>query len=227
MSPGKSWVPTRKLVPNLLDKQKYVVHYRNLQLYKKHGLVITKVHKIISFTPSAWLRPWIELCNEQRRSAKSDFESDLAKLQANATFGKNGERKKPRKHKTSGRPQQTVESSQQGHAFRQSQIVNPDLVMVRAARKKVTLNKPIAVGFSILEISIFIMYQFYYKHLKAQYGDRCTLLFTDTDSLCCEIQTDDLHKDMGSTWTYTTPAIFPRPPPVFRGKPPCAWQNEE
>ena len=36
MSPGKSWVPTRKLVPNLLDKQKYVVHYRNLQLYKKH-----------------------------------------------------------------------------------------------------------------------------------------------------------------------------------------------
>jgi len=75
-------------VPNLLDKQKYVVHYRNLQLYKKHGLFITKVHKIISFTQSAWLRPWIELCNEHQRSAKSDFESDLAKLQANVTFGK-------------------------------------------------------------------------------------------------------------------------------------------
>ena len=112
MSPGKSWVPTRKLVPNLLDKQKYVVHYRNLQLYKKHGLVITKVHKIISFTQSAWLRPWIELCNEQRRSAKSDFESDLAKLQANATFGKTMDNVRNR---VNIRPQQTAESSQQGH----------------------------------------------------------------------------------------------------------------
>jgi len=81
--------------------------------------------------------------------------------------------------------------------FRQSQIVNPELVMVRAARKKVTLNKPIGVGFSILEISKFIMYQFYYEHLKAKYGYRCMLLFTDTDSLCCEIETDDLHRDMG------------------------------
>jgi len=70
------------------------------------------------------------------------------------------------------------------------------LVMVRGARTKITLNKPIAVGFSILEISKFIMYSFYYAHLKAKYADRCTLLFTDTDSLCCEIRTDDLYADM-------------------------------
>jgi len=68
---------------------------------------------------------------------------------------------------------------------------------VRAARQKVKLDKPIAVGFSILEISKHIMYQFYYEHLKAKYGDRCTLLFTDTDSLFCEIQTDDLHRGHG------------------------------
>ena len=40
------------------------------------------------------------------------------------------------------------------------------------------------------------MYSFYYDHLKAKYADRCTLLFTDTDSLCCEIRTDDLYADM-------------------------------
>jgi len=44
--------------------------------------------------------------------------------------------------------------------------------MVRGARTKITLNKPIAVGFSILEISKFIMYSFYYDHLKAKYADR-------------------------------------------------------
>jgi len=41
------------------------------------------------------------------------------------------------------------------------------------------------------------MYQFYYGYLKAKYQDRCSLLFTDTDSLCCEIQTQDLYRDMG------------------------------
>ena len=153
MSPGKSWVPTRKLVPNLLDKQKYVVHYRNLQLYKKHGLLITKVHKIIFFTQSAWLRPWIELCNEQRRSAKSDFESDHAKLQANATFGKTTENVRNRVNiRLVADPNKLLKAVSK-FTFRQSQIVNPDLVMVRAARQKVKLDKPIAVGFSILEIS--------------------------------------------------------------------------
>ena len=84
-------------------------------------------------------------------------------------------------------------------SFRRSEIVNDDLVMVRSARTKVTLNKPITVGFAILEISKYIMYSFYYDHLKHKYGDRCSLLFTDTDSLCCEIQTDDLYSDMGDS----------------------------
>jgi len=81
-------------------------------------------------------------------------------------------------------------------SFRESEIINQDLVMVRGTRTKITLNKPIAVRFSILEISKFIMYSFYYDHLKAKYADRLTLLFTDTDSLCCEVRTDDLYADM-------------------------------
>ena len=80
--------------------------------------------------------------------------------------------------------------------FRQSEIVNDELVMVRGARLKVKLDKPIAVGFTILEISKLIMYRFYYEYLKAKYVERCTLLFTDTDSLCCLIETQDLYEDM-------------------------------
>ena len=54
-------------------------------------------------------------------------------------------------------------------SFRQSEIINPDLVMVRAARGKVTLNKPIAVGFSVLELSKLIMYRFFYEYIKPKY----------------------------------------------------------
>jgi len=51
-------------------------------------------------------------------------------------------------------------------SFRQSEIINNDLAMVRAAPQRVTLNKPITVGLAILEISGYIMYSFYYDHLK-------------------------------------------------------------
>ena len=82
-------------------------------------------------------------------------------------------------------------------SYREAKIINPDLVMVRAARQKVLLNKPIAVGFCILELSKLVMYRFYYDYLKPKYGQWCVLLFTDTDSLCCQIETPDLFRDMG------------------------------
>jgi len=80
-------------------------------------------------------------------------------------------------------------------AFRRAEIINDDLTMVRGARRRVTLNKPIFVGFSILEISKSIMYHFYYDYLKPKYGDKCTLLFTDTDSSCCHILTENMYQD--------------------------------
>ena len=199
LDPSRPWRPSQKLIPNLLDKKNYVLHYRNLQLYTRHGLIATKIHRILSFTQKAWLKPWIDLCNAQRRAARSEFESDLAKLQANATFGKTMEQvRRIVNIRLIADPNRAIKAVAKP-SFRMSEIVNPDLVMVRAARTKVKLNKPIAVGFAILEISKNIMYGFYYDHLKVKYRDRCSLLFTDTDSLCCEIQTADLYADMGDS----------------------------
>jgi len=157
LDPSRPWIPTKKLVPNLLNKTKYVTHYRNLQLYVSHGLVVTKIHRILSFTQQAWLKPWIELCNEQRRAARSDFESDLAKRQANATFGKTMEQVRHRVNIRLIADANKLTKAVSKISFRQSEIINSELVMVRAARTKVKLNKPIAVGFAILEISKLII----------------------------------------------------------------------
>jgi len=65
-----------------------------------------------------------------------------------------------------------------------------------------------AVGFAILELSKLIMYQFYYDVMKRKYGDRCSLLFTDTDSLCMAILTDDWFRDMQANLDYFDTSNF-------------------
>ena len=47
-----------KLIPNLRNKKKYVVHYENLKLYERLGLKITKIHRGIKFEESAWLKEY-------------------------------------------------------------------------------------------------------------------------------------------------------------------------
>ena len=71
-----------------------------------------------------------------------------------------------------------------------------NLVWVRMGESKVCLNKPIYIGQAILDLSKTLMYKFHYGYVNPKYGDRARLLFTDTDSLCYRIQTEDFYKDI-------------------------------
>ena len=73
-----------KLVPNLQPKIRYVLHYRNLQLYLSLGMQLTKVHKVLKFDQTAWMAPYIAQNTELRKLAKNDFEKDFFKLMNNA-----------------------------------------------------------------------------------------------------------------------------------------------
>ena len=79
--------PAPKLVPNLMSKTKYVIHFANLKLYLRLGMQLTKVHRIISFRQSAWMKPFIDFNTRMRQGANNDFDKDLYKLMSNSVYG--------------------------------------------------------------------------------------------------------------------------------------------
>ena len=87
----------KKLVCDLGNKKKYVVHIKSLKQALNHGLKLEKVHRIIEFSQKAWLKPYIDMNTELRKLAKDDFEKYLFKLMNNAVLLKTMEN--VRKHR--------------------------------------------------------------------------------------------------------------------------------
>ena len=73
-------------------------------------------------------------------------------------------------------------------------IFDKTLIAVHMKKTKLYFNKPVYLGMSILDLSKSLMYDFHYNYIKAKYGDKAKLLFTDTDSLAYEIKTKDCYK---------------------------------
>ena len=77
--------------------------------------------------------------------------------------------------------------------FISQKIIDKNVVAVHCSKKVLTLNKPIYVGFCILELSKLLMYQFHYHYVLKTF-DNAKLLFTDIDSLVYEIRDGNVHE---------------------------------
>ena len=77
-----------KSVPNLMPKHNYGVHYKSLQYYLSQGLILKKVHRILEFKQSAWMKPYIDFNTQKRKEATNEADKTLFKLVSNAVYGK-------------------------------------------------------------------------------------------------------------------------------------------
>ena len=185
-----------KLIPNLGDKKKYVLHYENLKQYLKLGLKLTHIHRGIKFKESPWLEKYISFNTKLRTEAKNEFEKDFFKLMNNAVFGKTMENIRNRVDVKLVNNKKQAEKLSAKPNFKHCNIFSEDLVAIHMKKTKLDFDKPVYLGMCILDLSKTLMYDFHYNYIKKKYGDKAKLLLTDTDSFMYEIQTEDFYKDI-------------------------------
>ena len=158
-----NYKPTQKLVCDVTNKQKYMIHYRMFKFYTKMGMKVTHIHTIYFSKQSPWL------ANTQKRiKAKTNFENDLYKLLNIAFFGKTMENVRDRVNL------EFIDHSQvQQIIKRQSKLSFKGIVywysvfsVYKFDKEKTVFDKPVYLGFTVLELSKLLMYEFYYNTLE-------------------------------------------------------------
>ena len=191
---------SKKLLLTLEDKKNYVVHYRNLQFYLEQGMKLKHVHRVLEFEQERWMEPYIRMNTEFRKNAKSDFEKNFYKLMNNSVFGKTMENLRNRVDIRIVCSNETdkIRKLVASPLYSRHVPFSNDMMGIDMRKSKLLLDKPVYTGMTILDNSKILMYDFFYNKLKKQYGPRCELLYTDTDSLLLEIEMDDVYKDIKS-----------------------------
>ena len=208
---------SEKLLLTLEDKSNYVVHYRNLQFYLKQGMKLKRVHRVLEFEQECWMEPYIRMNTGFRKNAKSDFEKNFYKLMNNSVFGKTVENLRNRvdikivRSNETGKIRKLVASPFYSRHF---MFLN-DLFGIDMRKSRLLLNKPVYTGMTILDNSKILMYDFFYNELKKKYGPKCELLYTDTDSLLVEIETDDVYKDIEKNKDLYDTSDYPKEHPLY------------
>ena len=204
-----------KPIPTLRDKKVYMLHYRNLQLYLDLGLKIKKIHRVLKFDQSPWLKQYIDFNTEKRKNAKNSFEKDFFKLMNNSVFGKTMENLCKKVDIRQVTNEKKLDKLTAKPTYVSSKIFNENLMAVHKVKETLTLNRLAYVGMCILDLSKMLMYNFHYNYIKKKYDNRARLLFTDTDSLAYEIEAEDMYKDFWNDKGMFNKSDYPENSPYY------------
>lgn len=190
-----------KLLLDFEDKKNYVIHYTYLKQALRNGLRVSKVHRILRFKQSAYLKPFIDKNNALRSATRNQFKKDLWKLFNNATFGKSVERTENRRTVKLTTKWNTADQSISASKliarpnFHSYSIFSEDFVAIEMKPLKIKLDRPNYIGMVVLDHSRDIMYKFFYDYLKKKFADKLRLIYVDTDAFLFKTEVPDF-KDM-------------------------------
>ena len=186
-------VDVKKLIPNLRHKTKYVLHYRNLQLYLFLGMKLIKIHRMLKFKQSNWMKKYIDFNTEKRKNAANDFEKDFFKLMINSLYGKTMENLRKRINVRLVNNEKDFLKYTSRPTYVTHKLFDKDYAAIHEIKPVLILNKPIYVGFTVLDLSKWMMYDFHCNFIKNNFN--AELLFTDTDSLTYEVKSGNVYEE--------------------------------
>ena len=167
-----TYTQTKKLICDWSDKKNHLIHYRMLKLYIRHGMIVDKVHSVISFKQSRWLEKYISFHTQKRNKAKNDFQKDFYKLLNNAFYEKTMEnvrnRLKIKFIKKDDHREIIKQQSKLTFNGIHKSYENCDSYTFK--QNEVLMDKPIYFGFSVLKLSKLLMYETYYNKLQPYFG---------------------------------------------------------
>ena len=191
--------PTSKLICDQTNKEYYIVHYRNLKFYLRMGMIIKKVHRIVSFDQSPWLKPYIDYNTQKRAQADSDFDKDYHKNLICSFFGKTMEdvRNRIKVEFVKNTNERKILKYQSRLDFDGIHKSYQDYDSYTFKSNVVKMEKPIYLGFTILELSKLLMYETYYDKLQKYFGiDGIQIHYQDTDAYIMSVKTTDIVNDL-------------------------------
>ena len=195
----ENYTKSKKLICDWSDKKRYLIHYRMLKFYVRHGMIVEKIHEIKSFKQSKWLEGYISFNTQKRNKAKNDFEKDFFKLLVNAAFGKFLENVRNRLGLELIKKDniKKIINQQSKITFNGIQKSYENYDSFTFKKNEVVMDKALYVGFTILELSKLHMYETYYDRLQPYFGqENLQLHYIDTDGVILSIKTENIIKDL-------------------------------
>ena len=189
---------TKKPISDWTDKKNYLIHYRMLKFYVRHGMIVEMVHEIISFTQSKWLEKYISFNTQKRNQAVNDSEK-FFKLLKNVFCGKTMEnvhnRRKVELIKKDDNEKIIKQHTKLTFSGIHKSYTTYDSYIFK--KNEVLMDKPIYLGLTILELSKLLMYETYYDNLQPYFKQEIIQQhFLDTDSFVLSANSKDIIKDL-------------------------------
>ena len=154
---------------------------------------LAKIHRLLKFKQSDGVKKYIDFNTEKRINAANDFEKDFFKLMINSVYGKTMENLRKRINVRLVNKAEDFLKYTSKPTYITHKIFGKDYAAVHEIKPVLILNKPIYVGFTVLELSKWLMYDFHYNFIKKKFDTK--LLFTDIGSLTYEIKSENVYEN--------------------------------
>ena len=145
---------------------------------------------MLKFKQSNWVKRYIDVNTEKRKNATYDFEKDFFKLMINSVYGKIMRNLRKRINVRLESNEKDFLKYTSRPTYVTHKLFDEEYAAIHETKPVLMLNKPIYVGFTVLELSKWMMYDFHYNFMKKNFN--AELLFADTDSLTYEIKSENV-----------------------------------